>query len=298
MTKSHVGNEIARKRELSLLKSLLRRKNIPQKSWARIISEIIGGTRKTASRRLADESVLSLGELFAIADHFKTTVTAMLQSDVPAEKIVPGARKALLRIGKSQCACTVVTRKSAPEAQDLFVAYEDEAEECLVVCPTDDAPKGKAQRGVLHLHVDAFGTSGPVVVIVDDEQTATLPFFRFIQIDGGFNTKYFSHPEPVLALLETRPLPDGYILDWTLADGETSRGLIEAIRRVDKTCPIILLTGTIQARIENENDIAELVRTHNIDVLLKPFPTSIIVEKLKSVLNRQTQMHFAAEAEY
>jgi ActR/RegA family two-component response regulator len=293
-----MNNEITRTREFSILKSLLRRKGIPQKSWARIVSGIIGGTQKTAARRLADESVVSLGELFAIANHFKTTVTAMLQSNFPEEKIVPGARKALLRIGNSQCACTVVIRKSAPEPHDFFVAYEDEAEECLVVCPTDDAPAGKAQRGVLNLHVDTFGTSGPVVVIVDDEETATLPLCRFIQIDGGFNTKYFNNAESVLPLLEVRPLPDAYILDWTLADGETSRSLVEAIRRVDKACPIILLTGTIQARIENENNIAELVRTHNIDVLLKPFPTSIIVEKLKSVLNRQTQMYFQAEDEY
>lgn len=293
-----MNNKIPRTRDISILKGLLRRRNIPQKSWARVVSEIIGGTPKTSARRLADEAVLTLGELFTVADHFKITVTAMLQSNLPEERLVPGARKALLRIGNAQCRCTVVTRRSAPEPHDLFSAYEDETEEYLVVCPKSDAPQGKAQKGVLNLQVDAFGTSGPVVVIVDDEKTATLPFCRFLQIDGGFNTKYFSNAELALALLKVQPLPDAYILDWTLADGETSRDLIEAIRRVDKTCPIILLTGTIQARVENENDIAELVRIHNIDVLLKPFPASIIVEKLKSVLNRQTQIYFPEEGEY
>lgn len=293
-----MSNKIARTREFSILKNLLRQKNIPQKSWTRVVSELIGGTPKTAARRLGDESVLSLGELFAIADHFKTTVTAMLQSNFPAERVVPGAAKAMLRIGDAQCMCTVVTRKSAPAPHDLFVAYEDDAEEYLIVCAAADAPAGKAQRGVLNLQVDAFGTSGPVVVVVDDEETATLPFCRFMQIDGGFNTKYFSNAEGVYPLLEAKPLPDAYILDWTLADGETSRGLIEAIRRVDQTCPILLLTGTIQARIENENDIAELVRTFNIDVLLKPFPASIIVEKLKALLSRQAQIYFQAEDGY
>jgi len=211
---------------------------------------------------------------------------------------VPGARKALLQIGKTKCPCTIVTRKSEPRETDCLVAYKDEDENQLIVCSMEDAPTGRVLQGVLSLHVDTFGSSGPVVVILDDEETATLPLCRFIQIDGGFNTKYFKYSKSVLALLEEKPYPDAYILDWTLSDGETSRNLIEAIRRVDENCPIILLTGTIQARTENESDIAELVRTYNIDVLLKPFPASIIAEKLKSVLSQTSQIYSEAANEY
>ncbi|MCC7006981.1 MAG: response regulator [Ottowia sp.] len=286
-----MSNKITKYRETPILKSLLRRKAIPQRSWTRVLSEIIGGTQKTAAKRLADESTLSLGELFTIADHFKTTVTAMLQANFPEEKIVPGARKALLKIGRTKCPCTVVTRKDEPRKTDCFVAYKDDDENQLIVCSIEDVPNGMAQQGVLSLHVDTFGTSGPVVVILDDEETATLPLCRFIQIDGGFNTKYFKYSKSVLTLLEEKPYPDAYILDWTLSNGETSRHLIEEIRRVSASCPIILLTGTIQARTENESDIAELVRTYNIDVLLKPFPASIIVEKLKSVLSQKSQIY-------
>lgn len=293
-----MSNKITKYREIPILKSLLKRKNIPQRSWTRVLSEIIGGTQKTAAKRLADESTLSLGELFTIADHFKTTVTAMLQANFPEEKIMPGARKALLKIGKAKCPCTVVTRKTEPRETDCLVAYTDEDENQLIVCSKEDVPTGIVHQGVLNLHVDTFGSSGPVVIILDDEETATLPLCRFIQIDGGFNTKYFKYSKSVLALLQEKPYPDAYILDWTLSGGETSRSLIEAIRRVDENCPIILLTGTIQARTENESDIAELVRIYNIDVLLKPFPASIIVEKLKSVLSQTSQIYSEGVDEY
>lgn len=292
-----MSNKITKYREIPILKSLLRRKDIPQRSWTRVLSEIIGGTQKTAAKRLADESTLSLGELFAIADHFKTTVTAMLQANFPEERIMPGARKALLKIGKTRCPCTVVTRKAELRETDSFVAYQDDVENQLVVCSLEDVPTGKVQQGVLSLHVDTFGSSGPVVVILDDEETATLPLCRFIQ-NESFNTKYFKYSKSVLALLEEKPYPDAYILDWTLSGGETSRSLVEAIRRVDENCPIILLTGTIQARTENESDIAELVRAYNIDVLLKPFPASIIVEKLKSVLSQKSQIYSEVADEY
>ncbi|WKB55556.1 helix-turn-helix domain-containing protein [Eleftheria terrae] len=277
-------------REVSVLKGLLRRKGIPQKSWARVVAGIIGGTPKTAARRLTDESILSLQELFAIADHFGTTVTALLQADFPEERQIPGTRKAVLHVGGGKWPCTVVTRKAASGRSDLFVAYEQGTDGQLVVCQAGDAPPGSKLEGVLSFHVDAFGTAGPLVVVLDDEETATLPLCRFLRIDAGFDAQYFKEPEGVLALLQSEPRPDAYILDWTLSRGRTSRSVIEAIRTVDAASPIVLLTGTIQSREKNESEIADLVRTHRIDVCVKPFPASIVAEKLKSMLDRQAQL--------
>lgn len=274
-------------RQFSVVKRLLKGKNIPQKSWARILSEIIGGTTKTAARRLADESILSLGELFALTDHFDTTATALLQAELPEERKIPGARKATLHMGSGKWPCKVVVRKGLPGPADCFVAYEDVSDGHLIVCRADEIPKSGMLQGVLSLHIDVFGTSGPVVAILDDEETATLPLCRFLQIDAGFATRYFQEPESIELLLQVKPHPDAYILDWTLSGGRTSRKLIESIRRIDGKCPILLLTGTIQSRKENESEIADLVRTHQIDVCVKPFPASIIAEKLKSLLAQQ-----------
>lgn len=280
-----MSNQSSKPREISILKSLLRRNNIPQKSWARVLSEIIGGTTKTASRRLVDESILSVGELFALTDHFQTTVTTLFQSEFPEERKTPGERKATLQMCNGKWPCTVVLRKTTPGAADCFAAFEVEGQ--LIVCAVKDAPTDCVLQSVLTLNVDAFGTSGPVVVILDDDKTATVPLCRFLQIDAGFDIRYFDEPESIESLLQVKPYPDAYILDWTLAEGRTSRKLIERIRSVDADCPIVLLTGTIQSRRENESEIANLVRTCKIDVCLKPFPASIIAEKLKSMFDRK-----------
>jgi hypothetical protein len=283
-------NDRARQRDISVLKGLLRRRNVPQKSWAGQLSAIIGGTRKTAGKRVADEGILTLRELFAIADHFDTTVTAMLQADFPEERQIPGARKALLRVGDGLWPCTAVTRSGPPARGDKFVGYEDPSAAQFVVCEAGRSPAGASLEGVLSFHVDAFGTTGPLVVVLDDEETAMLPMCRFLRIDAGFDAQYVKEPEDVLPFLQQPNKPDAYILDWTLSGGQTSRGVIEGIRAADADCPIVLLTGTIQSREENESEIADLVRKHRIDVCVKPFPASIIAEKLKSMLDRQSEL--------
>jgi DNA-binding response OmpR family regulator len=122
------------------------------------------------------------------------------------------------------------------------------------------------------------------VAVVDDEAPTTL--VRYLN-SAGFAAAHYTEAPPVEALLGTPGQPDAYVLDWTLGQGQTSRGLIEAIRRADPACPIVLLTGTIQSRRVSESEIAQVIGLYDVEFYEKPTRLPILAEKLRVMLDRQ-----------
>lgn len=119
------------------------------------------------------------------------------------------------------------------------------------------------------------------IAVVDDEAPTTL--VRYLN-NVGFEARHFSEAGPVHELLDTPDRPDGYVLDWTLSHGQTSRGLIEAIREVDPSCPILLLTGTIQSKQANESEIAQVIGMYDVAIYEKPTRLRVLADKLSVML--------------
>jgi CheY-like chemotaxis protein len=265
---------------MSLVSELLKRRDVPEDEWRSTIAEILEVSYGTATKRLTNEEEFSLEELFKIARHFGTTVSAMLQAAYAEERLSADEKHnyAQLQIGEHAITCNVMTRPGAQRGGNLLVAYQTPAD-AWCVCHASMAPPEVDLYSVRQLTF-----TGPRIAVVDDEAPTTL--VRFLAT-VGFEATHFSEPGPVLELLRSSNRPDAYILDWTLDGGETSQGLIEAIRRVDPTCPIVLLTGTIQSQRRNESDIARVMGQYNVEFYEKPTRYPILAEKLRLMLGRQ-----------
>jgi CheY-like chemotaxis protein len=264
---------------------LLTRAGVPEKSWSSTIANLMGWHFQTATRRMANQETFTLEDLLKLATHYQTTVSAMLQAAYPGEAVLPNSHAAHLRIGTAEVACQVITKPTAQARNSALVAVEEPAG--WMVYAAAEAPASTRLHAVLQLQIASHGPAPMQIAVVDDEAPKTL--VRFLN-GFGFAATHFSETAPVLALLESAQRPDAYVLDWILGHGETSRKLIEAIRQVDRSCPIVLLTGTIQSRRANQSEIAEVVGTYNVEFYEKPTKLPILAEKLRAMLDRQLQL--------
>lgn len=266
-----------------LVTELLSRQGVPEESWAPLISEIIKSSKDTARRRLMNQGDFSLDELSLIARRFQTTVSKMLRETSSAENIDPAAEDAQILIGNERMPCRVVTKSVHHLATTGLFAHMNAAGE-LIVCTAADAPPMVQLKPVSSLQINEQSFPRVRVAVVDDEAPTTL--VRYLN-DAGFDAAHYSEAAPVLTLLRAERRADAYILDWTLAKGSNSRELIEAIREVDPSAPILLLTGTIESNPNNESEIGQMMGKCGVEVFLKPARLLLIAKKLRIMLGQE-----------
>lgn len=223
----------------------------------------------------------SLDELMLLARHFNTTISGMVRETSSHEDIDPAAEDALVVIGGLKMPCRVVTRPVNHLAATGLFAFET-AGGGLTVCTVADSPPQVPLRTVVSLQINEQNFPRMRVAVVDDEAPATL--VRYLN-DAGFDAAHYCEAEPVIELLNSGRRPDAYVLDGTLAKGRTSRRLMEAIRNIDTTVPILLLTGAIESDPNNETDIVQMMANFSVEVLLRLAPPALIANKLRSMLN-------------
>ncbi len=258
--------------------TLFAARGLPESEWRTTLAEAMGRSYSTAERRLIDEEQFTIGELRAIAKHFGTTVSLMLQAANPEEQVNPEAKPATLRIGEHRVPCNVTTRSAYRLSAEALVAYEGQ-DGLVYVTPQSEAESGAELKAIRYLEIRpprAFR-----IAVLDDALSAAVPVVRLLNGRGGFEASAYTSAAQVLALLKRPHRPHGYILDWTLEDGKNSGPLIREIRAVDPHCPIFLLTGTIQA---NEGEIGQVVQAYKVQVHLKPARTAILAASLRSLL--------------
>jgi hypothetical protein len=264
-----------------LVTELLGRIGIPEESWASMVGGIIKSSKDTARRRLTNQGDFSLDELMMIARHFGTTISMMLRETSRHKNIDSTTEDAHVVIGGVKTPCRVVTRPMNHLAATGLLAYEA-ANGGLTVCTVADSPLQVPLRPVVLLQIEEQNFPRVRVAVVDDEAPATL--VRYL-IYAGFDATHYCEAEPVIDLLSSDRRPDAYVLDGTLAKGRTSRRLIEAIRNIDTTVPILLLTGAIGSDPNDETDIGQMMANFSVEVFLKPAPLALIANKLRIMLN-------------
>ncbi len=270
----------------TLITSLLSSHGVGERSWRSTVAEVIGCDISTARRLLLNQEAIKVSQLRLLAKHFGTSVSAMFKAAYPDEGANPDSEAATLQIsGDSKVPCRVVTRPISLHAKAPLVAVR--TEEGLIVelgsRITGNAPVAAVVQ--LDLMQEGRPPSPHSIAVLDD--VLPLALVKFLNVQG-FNAVAYETVEPVLERVhsaETRP--DAYVLDWTLQHGTTSLELIREIRRVDPECPILLLTGTIEA---NEGAIGDAVSLYDLEVNTKPASFRILANRLASLLGQTSPL--------
>lgn len=266
----------------TLITSLLSNHGVGERSWRSTVAEVIGCDISTARRLLLNQEAIKVSQLRLLAKHFGTSVSAMFKAAYPEEGANPDSEVATLQIsGDSKVPCRVVTRPINLHAAAPLVAVR--TEEGLVV-ELGSRIHGTAPVAAvvqLELMQESRPPSTPSIAVLDD--VVPLALVKFLNVQG-FDAVAYDTVEPLLeAVQSTEKRPDAYVLDWTLQHGTTSLELIREIRRVDPDCPILLLTGTIEA---NEGAIGDAVSLYGLEVNTKPASFRILANRLASLLGQ------------
>jgi hypothetical protein len=266
-----------------IVSSLLIAKGVADNKWGHTIASILGVHYSTAQRLLSNEDRFELGQLRLIAAHFGTSLAAIL-NESQDEAFGPETHTGHLILGpgcSSPCRLTLAT--SRDKHLSALVAYKQE--DGYVVSPPALCPAGVLTQPVAAILFDGSNLTGetlPVVAVLDD--AAPKGLVHFLRSEG-FNAIAFTEPEPLIALIESgNNRPDAYILDWTLKNGQTALGVIQSIRSVSKTCPILLLSGTIR---KNGSAIGDAVAEYDIEVNVKPSEVTILSKRLAVLLKNR-----------
>src|SRR5436305_1446828 len=129
-------------------------------------------------------------------------------------------------------------------------------------------------------HGAPAASTGPTVLLVEDERSIAEPFARALTREG-FRTSVAETGAQALALAK-RLAPDVVLLDLALPDGD-GREVCRQLRR-SSDVPIIMVTasGTVIDRVVGLELGAD-------DYVVKPFAVDEVVARMRAVLRRGRQ---------
>jgi len=111
----------------------------------------------------------------------------------------------------------------------------------------------------------------PKIAILDND-AEILELLKSVSERFGIEAQTFQTTEELLESLRTQAF-DCFIIDWLLDYDKNSEKVIKAIREINETCTIILLTGQLNRQ---EREIGETIIKYGVEVIEKPTRTFII----------------------
>ena len=124
----------------------------------------------------------------------------------------------------------------------------------------------------------AMTTSGPRVLVVDDEPQIVRGLKIVLRSAGYAVEAAFETKEQALALLATRP-PDALVLDLVLPDGRGS-DICREVRQWSKL-PILMLSA-----VGDEREKVRALDAGADDYVTKPFGTDELLARLRAIMRR------------
>jgi len=101
---------------------------------------------------------------------------------------------------------------------------------------------------------------------------------------AGFRVEVFTSASELSSRLLEAPF-DAYVLDWWLG-GKTSASVLQSIRSVQPSVPLILTTGAIANGHAVENDIVRIAVAQRVHVIEKPFRLALLISEVKQLLGK------------
>ncbi len=123
----------------------------------------------------------------------------------------------------------------------------------------------------------ASGRAGTILIIDDDEVLSDL-LKRMVE-RAGFEAMSVQSSEEALEIYHNRSAEISLVITDLMLGGGSGRGLVQELLRVDPSARILVTTG-----FYDERDLADLLECGAKGVILKPFNSERLLEKIRAVL--------------
>lgn len=121
------------------------------------------------------------------------------------------------------------------------------------------------------------------IAVLDDDPCAAQTLADWFH-EMGFDAEPFTSADALLQALRT-PF-DAYVVDLILSGGQTSQGVVNAIRQQQAQVPIVLLTGQLRDGTASEATLATMLRTQGVTFFEKPVRPAVLTAAIQSSLDR------------
>ncbi|MGC8668848.1 MAG: response regulator [Chthonomonadales bacterium] len=116
------------------------------------------------------------------------------------------------------------------------------------------------------------------ILIIDDDEVLTDLLKRMVE-RAGFNAVSAASCSDALEIYRSRGTEIALVITDLMLGGGSGRGLVQDLLRVDPSARILVTTG-----FYDERDLADLLECGAKDVILKPFSSERLLEKIHAVL--------------
>jgi len=123
------------------------------------------------------------------------------------------------------------------------------------------------------------------IAVLDDDPCAAQTLVDWFQ-EMGFDAEPFTSADTLLQALRAPNPFDAYVVDLILSGGQTSQGVVEAIRQQQAQVPIVLLTGQLRDGTASEATLATMLRTQGVTFFEKPVRPAVLTAAIQSSLDR------------
>jgi hypothetical protein len=248
-----------------LAASLLKRHGIPQHKFSTTIRDVLKLSYSQAHRKMNGESPWTPEELESLALHFGDSFSSMvLGAEAPSQRVT-----AKLVLGKTSVETYLWPgEKAAKVSEGSLVAVPVNSE--WLICPVNDAVRDNC-HAIKRILIEPPPEQATRVAVLDDvEQLATTLAASFAE--AGLHADAFFTVDSLRFKMQDY---DAFVLDW-LVGHETTRTLVQEIRRTMPEAPIAVLTGQIGTGLACESEVASLMASHQILFFEKPVRFSIL----------------------
>jgi len=256
------------------VRALLSRHDVAPAQYVTTIAEILSVGYTLAYRRMNGAVSWELEEIEAVARHFGESLADVFAEDHAAEELA-----AMLMAGPVRLPCQLVVGNPLREPQRNSLVALKLGEQWMVVPATEAG--ASACFEVRSMRVTGTGDRRWRIAVLDDDPTEAASLAQHLEA-RGCDVAAFTRVDELVPSMKVRPF-DGYVIDWLLEEGSAAE-LVGMIRADDRECPIVVLTGKIQADVTVESAVAEAVSTYKLLFFEKPTRLPIISAQLLQAL--------------
>lgn len=123
----------------------------------------------------------------------------------------------------------------------------------------------------------ASGRAGTILIIDDDEVLSEL-LKRMVE-RAGFRAVAASNCDDALEIYRAQGREIAVVITDLMLGGGSGRGLVQDLLRLDPDVRVLVTTG-----FYDERDLADLLECGAKGVILKPFSSEMLIEKIRAVL--------------
>lgn len=236
------------------IQNLLERKGVDKRKQSSTIAEILGIKYNSAKQKIDGKRSITILEIKKIYRYFNESFEGERDYNC------------ILIMNDMHVRCNA---EVDPEEADLIEPGENYAikhnDNYIINVNKTEINESKYRIRKLEL------LPAPRIAILDNDEDI-LELLKAVTGRYGIDAQTFQTKDEILEAVKKQKF-DCFIIDWLLDYGENSEEVINAIRKTNEACTIILLTGQLN---RHEREIAGAIIKYGVEIIEKPTRTVII----------------------